>query len=463
MLKKVFVIASLVASALLPAWSADKVLTIPLADSTRNQLNEIGKLRLTRAETEGKIVNGRLVRVDMSIFNEPVLRINLGDTVAVLKRKSLEKPPSADYTFWSGSEHGDDPEQSSFSFKPAEQEVSGTVRYRSRVFSLIHLQGDIHLFGEVDPKHRQLVDRPDSEDPPEVKKKMQELLDQLKSKRSQSAAPADRVALAGPTTLNILFAYTAKASQIINVNQLADNSVQQFNQILANNRIPVTVAKVGMVQSYFVENQTRDKDSPLFYVLMENSVHSARDDTNADVVLILADIDSTVSCGRATRTYVTGPEQAFASISASDACFRSYTVAHEVGHLMGADHNAGSTTGTPYDWARGYYYATNNPTICYYTVMSYPITTVIKKGFNCGTVEKQLPYFSTPSQTAGVYEQGTGKYMGEYPLGSGSANNAAVVNERLPVFSKFRDTKLTLGGKASAIINMLFNFVTDGS
>jgi hypothetical protein len=274
--------------------------------------------------------------------------------------------------------------------------------------------------------------------------------------------------------INLLVAYTARAAQIVDVQGESKNAVVAMNMVLANSGLSnVRITLVGFVQSAFVESDLDDV-SPLQFVMNENSVLAARDSTNADAVIMLADINIGASCGRAETVYATDPALAFADVGSNRTCIEDYGIAHELGHLLGADHDAPDSTNTPTNpfrsFAHGFYYFTDSDhgyianTSCLYDVMSYSISH-IAPAFNCdgGYVETHIPYYSSPS----IYISGYSVWVHNPPansvisdnlslqIGDSTTNNAAAIAQGAPFISGFHNTKLTWPAKIRAVIGII--------
>ena len=128
-----------------------------------------------------------------------------------------------------------------------------------------------------------------------------------------------------------------------------------------------------------------------------SSVKALRDEKRADVVVLI--VDDASSCGLATRV-AADAEEAFAVVHHACAVL-TYSVPHEIGHIIGARHEHGYVNGTK--WR---------------DIMSYKSS--------CGGCPR-LAVWSNP----------TIKIQGE-PAGTTQADNARVILEQAERVSKFR-------------------------
>ena len=80
-------------------------------------------------------------------------------------------------------------------------------------------------------------------------------------------------------------------------------------------------------------------------------IHGLRDKHRADVAILI--VDDAKGCGLATRVYADA-EEAFAVVH-HECAATSYTVAHEIGHLIGARHDLNLDKNmTPFPYGHGY-------------------------------------------------------------------------------------------------------------
>lgn len=215
--------------------------------------------------------------------------------------------------------------------------------------------------------------------------------------------------------------------------------ITQTNQALAASGVGITARLVGTRQVAAPQLSTIDAtydalDAPGDGIFDE--AQALREETHADLVsLWLGDpypYGTGTSCGLGSLggtspTY--DPERSAWTVVWADACATAnLTFAHELGHNLSADHDAGASAppsvGKPY--ARGYVDATGG----FLTVMSYPTT--------CSTCTR-IGHFSNPSVL----------YSGR-PTGTPAANNSVAIAEQVGAVANYRQSQIYPGAVSIA-------------
>ena len=146
-----------------------------------------------------------------------------------------------------------------------------------------------------------------------------------------------------------------------------------------------------------------------------DNVHALRDAHGADLVALF--IDDYAFCGLAWLPTVPTPDVGF-SITAWNCAVGNKTFAHELGHNMGAHHDAANADfAGPKPFNRGYV----SPTLDWRTIMSYAGA--------CGGCTR-LNYFSNPKLAYNGVAMGT----------AAGANNAHVLNTTAKAIAGYRST-----------------------
>lgn len=330
--------------------------------------------------------------------------------------------------------------------------LSGQVSYKGHRFAIRHMGGAMHGVVEMAPSRLPPEHAPMGA---ELQKKMQMRDDPLVTKGDasmlrpsgdqpappaheplrnlQDAAPKSAlrtdltVALLMPPPLppvpaksanaiTLLVAYTGKAeSHYTDIEKdLIAVAVEEANQSFRNSQIDnVKVELVYTYQTDYVESGThfdhvfRFADRGDGYM---DEVHTIRDEKKADIAVLI--VDDKNGCGLAAGV-APAADRAFAVVHQECAAV-SYSLAHEIGHLIGARHDVGlDDSAQPFAYGHGYVFGRE-----WRTMMSYEAS--------CGGCVR-LPIWSNPLvRVHGV------------PAGDASADNASVIRKGAARVSRFR-------------------------
>ena len=216
-----------------------------------------------------------------------------------------------------------------------------------------------------------------------------------KGKKQQTAQAAkDKAARQGQgregrsrtdIVIDVIVAYTKKAAaNYADVKrELVDLSIEEANESFRMSNLGhVKLRLVHAYQTDYVEEGAhfdhvwRFADKGDGYM---EEIHGLRDKHRADVAILI--VDDPKGCGLATRVYADA-EEAFAVVH-HECAATSYTVAHEIGHLIGARHDlALDKNMTPFPYGHGYVNGTK-----WRDIMSYKDS--------CGGCPR-LPVWSSP-------------------------------------------------------------------
>ena len=210
--------------------------------------------------------------------------------------------------------------------------------------------------------------------------------------------------------------YTKKvASHYIDIDtDLIALAVEQANAAFANSGVPNV--KLRLVHSEATEyDETEGEHFQHLYRMVDGEgvfakVRALRNEKRADVVALI--VDDASGCGLSTRV-AADADEAFVVVHHSCAAL-TYSVAHEIGHIIGARHDRLLDQNVrPFPYGHGYVNG-----IKWRDIMSYQAS--------CDGCPR-LPYFSNPTIT-----------MKGEPAGTMDADNARVILEQAERVSKFR-------------------------
>jgi hypothetical protein len=217
-------------------------------------------------------------------------------------------------------------------------------------------------------------------------------------------------------TIDVMVLYTPKvAKKYLDLDtDLIALSIEQANQSFVSSGI-------GNVQLHLVHHQQVNYDEGQrqhfehLYNMVDgqgafSEIHRLRDEKRADVVVLI--VDDASGCGLSTRV-AAGADEAFVVVHHTCAAL-TYSIAHEIGHLIGARHDkALDPNTTPFPYGHGYVNGSK-----WRDIMSYRQS--------CSGCPR-IPYWSNP----------TIKIRGEAG-GTVDADNARVILEQAERVANFR-------------------------
>jgi hypothetical protein len=331
--------------------------------------------------------------------------------------------------------------------------LSGMFTYRGHMYLLKNMGGEMHAVIETDPgkmppdhgamRARGASQGTDQKDDPLVargegammrprdRSNLPDRQDQLGGPTSPAAnapltvprptiaplsAAKQRALAAKKITIDLMILYTPKvASKYIDVDtDLIALSIEQANGSLANSGL-------GNIKLRLVHSQAIDYDEAggehfnHLYRMVDgegafSKVRALRNEKRADIVALIVDDPS--GCGLSTRVAAEA-EEAFVVVHHSCAAL-TYSVAHEVGHIIGARHDmALDNNAVPFPYGHGFVNGSK-----WRDIMSYKAS--------CDGCPR-VPIWSNPRIN----------YKGD-PAGALDADNARVILEQAARVAKFR-------------------------
>jgi len=304
--------------------------------------------------------------------------------------------------------------------------MTGTVQHEGRIYSVRHMGGEMHAIVEMGEdrmpqEHAAMPQRIRANDPSLRDDPLVQQGD-ASTLRPRAAIPADPNAVvrsgASPQgiVIDVIVAYTKKAaSNYTDVKrELVDLSIEEANESFRQSGLgQVQLRLVHAYQTDYVEEGShfdhvwRFADKGDGYM---DEIHGLRNKYRADVAVLI--VDDPQGCGLATRVYADA-EEAFAVVH-HECAANTYTVAHEIGHIIGARHDLNlDKIMTPFAFGHGFVNGTK-----WRDIMSYKES--------CGGCPR-LPVWSSPKLLI----------KGEV-AGTAELDNARVIAEQAARVAAFR-------------------------
>jgi len=297
--------------------------------------------------------------------------------------------------------------------------LSGYFGYKGYIYTIKNLGGDIHVVSELDrgklpPMHAPArsdksptLESADASAPPKPV---------AEPEVAPFPDPVRQALEAKEITIDLMILYTKKADDhyIGDLKDLLPAAIEDINHTFRNSGIGNV--RLRLVHSDLVAYDEAGADHFDHLYRMVDGVGSfkglrkLRTDKGADIVGLI--LDGPSGCGLSTR--VGGDaEEAFFIVHHACATI-TYSIAHEIGHILGARHDrAIDPNDSPIPYAHGYVNGTK-----WRTMMSYNDA--------CGGCPR-IPFWSNPRI----------KYKAE-PTGTHASDNARVILEQAERVSTFK-------------------------
>lgn len=228
--------------------------------------------------------------------------------------------------------------------------------------------------------------------------------------------------------IRVLFLYTSSALSMMNplgtakMKAIAYEYINNANLSFHNSNINARLQLAYIGSTDFSEAGSMTWSDILSYFKGSNDgyideVHSLRNKYAADVcVLFIKRINEYCGLGYINADSST----AFCLTYPHNGCNNKYTAVHEIGHIIGCNHNRGNAHNSAFSYGHGFiHYVSSDPLYSWRTMMSYDSL--------CATGCTRIPYWSNPDVYYNGIAMGTTTYE----------NNARVWNERAPAVSFF--------------------------
>ena len=331
-------------------------------------------------------------------------------------------------------------------------QMAGTVQDQGKIYSVRHMGGQFYAVVEMSTErmpqeHASLpanlrASDPNLRDDPLVQQGDASLLRRaITAKRAPSAAaqagraPQKRAALGKEAAtrgkdaatrkpmpsgkeviIDVLVAYTKKAASNYGdvKRELVELAIEEANHSFRLSNLGNI--KLRLVHSYQTNYAEQGEHFQHLWRYADrgdgymDEVHGLRDKHRADVAVLI--VDDAAGCGLSTRVYADA-EEAFAVVH-HECAAASYSVAHEIGHIIGARHElALDKNMTPFPYGHGFVNGSK-----WRDIMSYKVS--------CGGCPR-LPVWSSPQ----VLVKGEA-------AGTPDLDNARVISEQGARVAAFR-------------------------
>ena len=301
--------------------------------------------------------------------------------------------------------------------------LTGMLGYKGHIYTVMNTRNEIHAVREVGPR----IAAPASGDAgsgAEPSAPHSEQTSRQWPPLPASALPevqpfsdAERLDLeAKKVTIDLMLLYTSKAAShyIGNPADVLALAVEQTNQSFRNSGLANIDLRLVHTQSIDYDEVGGAHFDHLYRMVdgvgSLKAVHNLRDRKRADIVGLILDDPS--GCGLSTRVAADADEAYFVAHHSCAAV--TYSIAHEIGHILGARHDRQTDAGnSPFAYGHGYVNGKK-----WRDLMSYQES--------CGGCPR-IPYWSNPRI----------KYQGE-PTGTAANDNARVILGQAERVSKFR-------------------------
>ena len=275
-------------------------------------------------------------------------------------------------------------------------QLFGSAALRDRNYQVEPLDGPVHGVFELNDQLLPVVDGPSTEQPSEA----------VDTDPSGLEGGSLLAALTGGSTIDVLVAYTSGVSS----GQVAAR-INELNSAIANTAgLP---HRVNLVGTMFVSYSPHSSDMTIDLNRLKtagdghlDNVLTQRTSLGADLVALLRPTIAGGFCGWGDIPPSGGNSNSAFSVSAVEAaCNSNYTVAHELGHNLGGDHNpedAGPSCGS-FAYSCGHYVNGKARTIMSYNRC--PNSCPARLQFSSPVVDL-IGYPGTPSGIAGQRDNG---------------------------------------------------------
>lgn len=377
---------------------------------------------------------GRKAKLNESVFKAAVVTITLpDDTALTFIRSTVDYDLDNKTKQWSGVTADG---LGTAVFAGYKGTVTGTVNYNGSTWEIVPTTGGKHQIYEVTPSDNTDEDFDAASGVTEVRNFVAPDGGMVAMSGSGShstygaaCSNAGCASAASPAQIDILVYYTAAAATLYTAdvvkskalaaiqagNTAAAQSAAYINfNVLAIEASPIQESGTGMVQTY---NNLKVNATA---IARRNALYA---DT---VVLISNETGGVHGVGGGWWSWSNGTVTAYDGWAVVGAAYLGdYSLAHELGHTLGLDHNRENTTST----SPGYHYGHR---VCnvngFRTIMAY----------DCTSTVPVVGYYSNPSITLNTYPAGVLYSLSPDTSTTTASENSRSLNENAPWVTRLR-------------------------
>jgi peptidyl-Asp metalloendopeptidase len=301
-----------------------------------------------------------------------------------------------------------------------DRHLSGMFAYEGHIYTIVNAGAGVYAVIESDPAKIPSDHSPATSDGALLRPGDEELAEATSDEAPPPVTPFSderrRALEAKEITIDLMMLYTKRAASryLLGPNDLLELAVEQANETFRNSAIPNVSLRLVHAEAVDYDEADAAKFDTLYRLVdgdgVFKDVRRLRDEKRADVVGLM--LEDPNDCGLSTRVGASS-EEAFFVVHHACATLTN-SIAHEVGHIMGARHDRSiDKQSRPFPYGHGYVNAKK-----WRDIMSYNRA--------CNGCPR-IPFWSNPRVM----------YQGE-PTGTKWEDNARVILEQAERVSKFR-------------------------
>jgi peptidyl-Asp metalloendopeptidase len=294
--------------------------------------------------------------------------------------------------------------------------MNGLFSHKGHIYMVMNMGADLHAVLETDPK----MMPPDHASSSDNSHKDNGRTESLTSPSLPKVEPITSAQLkeleAKKIVIDVMILYTKRVAShyIRSPEDVFEFAIEQVNEAFRNSGLGNVSLRLVHTQAVDYDEQGSEEFTDLYRMVDGDGpfkdVHRLRNEKHADIVGLI--VDDPTGCGLSTRV-APDAEEAYFVVHYSCAAIMN-SIAHEIGHLLGARHDRGTDPNdTPYPYGHGYVDGAK-----WRDIMSY--------SESCNGCVR-IPFWSNPRVL----------YKGE-PTGTLTEDNARVILEQAERVSKFR-------------------------